>query len=321
MYDYNYSERVPIVEMNNNRKVGTRPSKFIQSGNNVASSYLYPDISLHNPAMGGMVVRRGGKKKSFLKHLGEGVGSAVGSVATGVGSKIAVDYLSKALANPEAVEGDAVLGAEVAETGAEAVGEGRRKRGRPRKTGGKIKATKVLKSVGKVAIPIATKVATKVATKYLEKAITEMLKSGAEEEMGAGYSGGKRSLKKMVKSVISHPATKAIAKEVYDIAVPIIKDVSKKLLTEFIKSQMEGSSAEGGKILSVNKIKKMPEQEVAVVKGGAISGAGCCGGATTGGAMSGAGKSSRQIIVSKIMKERGVSLPVASAIVKKEGLW
>jgi len=41
-----------------------------------------------------------------------------------------------------------------------------------------------------------------------------------------------------------------------------------------------------------------------------------------GGAISGGAKGmSRQMMVSKIMKERGVSLPMASSIVKKEGLY
>jgi hypothetical protein len=383
-YDYNFPESLRIAEINNNRKVGTRDRRFIQSGNNVASGFARAEpYPLGSPAMGGGVHTGGGagKKLKAVKHgLKQSVTDPVGFTKVLVGPPVTSSNFKGDPDDP---------------------------------FGGKVNVGRALKKVGSKAVKVAAPIVTKVATKALEKALTEMMKSSAEEEAaGAGMSGGKKGFKAFAKKVVSSPATKAMTQEAMKIVIPIAKDVAKKMMKEAIQSMMEGGdeAPAGGKKIRIGRALKKVGQDVATgvatnviadalmnpavdsaILDGTIMGAevaaegagrysnairsvttkvprgrgrprkmmarsmSMSGGVDTGGAMLpyGAhpmrqvgglalgsnpatytpravqravvgvksGGASRQAIVSKIMRERGVSLPQASSIVKAEGLY
>jgi chemotaxis receptor (MCP) glutamine deamidase CheD len=381
-YDYNFPESLRIAEINNNRKVGTRDRRFIQSGNNVASGFARAEpYPLGSPAMGGMAMSGGGagKKLKAIKHgLKQSVTDPVGFTKVLVGPPVTSSNFKGDPSDP---------------------------------FGGKVNVGRALKKVGSKAVKVAAPIVTKAATKALEKALTDMMKSSAEEEaMGAGIVGGKKGFKAFAKKVVSSPATKAMTQEAMKIVIPIAKDVAKKMMKEAIQSMMEGGdeAPAGGKVRIGRALKKVgkdvatgvatnviadalmnPAVDSAILDGTimgaevAAEGAGrysnairsvttkvprgrgrprkmarsmsMSGGIDTGGAMLpyGAhpmrqvgglalgsnpatytpravqravvgvksGGASRQAIVKKIMKERGVSLPQASSIVKSEGLY
>lgn len=231
-YDYNFPESMRIAEINNNRKVGTVPRRFIQSGNNVASGFARPEFPLGSPAMGGEAIS-GGKRQaktlyasdSFKRMVGQG--GKVKRIAKGTASGI------KMLATDPVGFTNVLVGPPTSSSNFQ---------GDPNNPfGGKIKGSKVLKSVGKVVVPIVTKA----ATKALEKALTDMIKSGVEAE-GAGMCGGKKGAKAFAKSVMSSPVTKAVAKEAFDIALPVVKKVATDMAKDLIKGLMSGESEPAG---------------------------------------------------------------------------
>ena len=263
-YDYDGLSNHPHSQsFNSGFQSASSEGRYLQSGSNPYTDYLYPELSMQNP-VGGMRghtmfgvhdnVRTVGGKFSF-KKAAKSVGKTVGKTATDVGKAVATqaatDAIVGALTNP-AVDEALLEGAEV---GAMALG---RRRGRP-PAGGKIHMKKVgrtlgkaAKSVGKAAAPIVTKAAQKQLEKGMESMIENMM---AEEAAAAGlgeFTGGKRrSFSKALKSVVKHPITKKIASEVYDVAMPIIKEQGKAMVKEgmdaLISSLSEGEAVGGKK--------------------------------------------------------------------------
>lgn len=283
-YDYDGLSNHPHSQsFNSGFQSASSEGRYLQSGSNPYTDYLHPELSMQNP-VGGMRghtmfgvhdnVRTVGGKFSF-KKAAKSVGKTVGKTATDVGKAVATqaatDAIIGALTNP-AVDEALLEGAEV---GAMALG---RRRGRPplgsnpatytpkylSQAGGKIHMKKVgrtlgkaVKSVGKAAAPIVTKAAQKQLEKGMESMIENMM---AEEAAAAGlgeFTGGKRrSFSKALKSVVKHPITKKIASEVYDVAMPIIKEQGKAMVKEgmnaLISSLSEGEAV-GGKKRHIGK--------------------------------------------------------------------
>lgn len=269
-YDYDGLSNHPHSQsVNSGFQSASSEGRYLQTGSNPYTDYLHPELSMQNP-VGGMRghtmfgvhdnVRAVGGKFSF-KHAAKKVGKTVGKTATDVGKAVATqaatDAIVGALTNP-AVDEALLEGAEV---GAMALG---RRRGRP-PAGGKIHMKKVgktlgkaVKSVGKAAAPIVTKAAQKQLEKGMESMIENMM---AEEAAAAGlgeFTGGKRrSFSKALKSVVKHPITKKIASEVYDVAMPIIKEQGKAMVKEgmdaLISSLSEGEAVGGKKHHHIGK--------------------------------------------------------------------
>jgi len=269
-YDYDGLSNHPHSQsVNSGFQSASSEGRYLQTGSNPYTDYLHPELSMQNP-VGGMRghtmfgvhdnVRTVGGKFSFkkaAKSVGKTVGKTASDVGKAVATQAATDAIVGALTNP-AVDEALLEGAEV---GAMALG---RRRGRP-PAGGKIKMKKVgrtlgkaAKSVGKAAAPIVTKAAQKQLEKGMESMIENMM---AEEAAAAGlgeFTGGKRrSFSKALKSVVKHPITKKIASEVYDVAMPIIKEQGKAMVKEgmdaLISSLSEGEAVGGKKHHHIGK--------------------------------------------------------------------
>lgn len=347
-YDYANLQGQPHSQVSNSgfqSASSEQNSRYLQRGSNPYTDYLHPELSMRNPVGGmrgsphaigsyeapdGSIRQIGGKKhigKAF-KKVGKSVEKVGKDVATGVGTQMLVN----ALTNPAVDEG-LMEGAEV---GMMAMG---RRRGRP-PTGGKKGLSKGLKKVGKAVIKHATPILKKQGEKLLEKGIESLVNYMVQDETSEMSGGKKMSLKDIAK----HPATKKIAHEVIKQTAPIVKEHGKKMIQDMLK----GSEPSGGKIhvgKALKKVGKVAEPIAVGVASNVLADAITSGAGRrdkvrqaiddiedlgsdikrmarkSGGSSSGGARSIRAGIVKQVMKERGVSLPEASKIVKAEGLY
>lgn len=285
---------------------------YIQAGSNPYNGYLHADLNMKNPTGGAREQTDrmiGGKRNKLLKNIGKGaLNVAKNSVVP-----IATTVIEKSL-----TEG------------------GKRKRGRP---------LKVLGDVGKATAKVAVPVVSKVAEKQLEKGIHQLVENmmEAEANQATTMEGGRRkkfNFGKALKKVAKHPITKSVAREVYDIAMPIIREQGKKMVKEGMDNlvsslaQNESMEERGGRRKKGigNTFKKIGKKlaptavgiGATVYTGNPI--AGIVASEATKESLKGTGRakrkpSARNLIVKKIMAERGVNLPTASKIVKEEGLY
>ena len=185
----------------------------------------------------------------------------------------------------------------------------------------------------KVVVPIAKDVAKKV----VKEAINSMMEGGEPEPAG-GKKGLRHAFRKVGTDLATGVATNVIADALMNPAVDsAILDGT--IMGAEVAAEGAGrySSAIRSVTTKVPRGRGRPRKMMArsmSMSGGAAGIYGAhpmmgsdprtytprkIGGADSGGARSGG--ASRQSIVSKIMRERGVSLPQASSIVKSEGLY
>jgi hypothetical protein len=279
----------------------------------------------------------GGSFLGSLKHIGQ----SLGHVAQEVGTGIAGNYIASALMNPavdEAILEGALVAAPVV---AEAAGRGRRPRGRPRRNfpmeGGSIGS--FFKKVGHTLGDAGKSVATGVGTQYLVNALTnpavdEALAEGAMVALGRRPRGRPRkatggfNLSGAIHSVTKQvPYGRGKAKGGLAIMNPdgsfrqINNEIgsSKRKIKLFGGAGLDPRSFTPRGRLGADPATYTPRNiggiGVGFTKSGKMFKATdvARGGARSGGA--------RGAIVSRIMKERGCSLPQASSIVKAEGLY
>jgi hypothetical protein len=250
----------------------------------------------------------GGSIGSFFHHMGNSIGNVVKDVGTG----LATNYVASALMNP--VVDEAILEGALVAAPAVAEAAGRRPRGRPRKmAGGSIGS--FFKKVGHSIGDVGKSVATGVGTQYLVNALTnpavdEALAEGAMVALGRRPRGRPRkaaaaggfSLSNAIHSVTKQvPYGRGKAKGGLVIQNP---DGTFRQVNNFITTPKK-LFGRGGAALGADPRTYTPMPRKV-------------GGAKSGGAKSGG---ARGAIVSRIMKERGCSLPQASSIVKSEGLY
>ena len=171
--------------------------------------------------------KRGRPKKggSFLSGLSK-VAKSVAPVAQQIAVPVATNMAQQALTNY--MSGSS--------------GAGLKKRGRPKK-GGKLDFLSTLKSVGKVAAPIAQQIGTKVVLPVATQALTNYAMSGAgmakskktrKSKSGGSFLSSLKSVGKVVAPIASH-----VGKEV---VLPVATDMAKQALTNY----MTGSSSGAG---------------------------------------------------------------------------
>jgi hypothetical protein len=304
-----------IAEINNNRKVGTVARKYIQSGNNVASGFARPEpFPLGSPAMGGVAMSAGesvsgGKKFNLvgtLKKVGKKVASAAAplvAIAEPIATKYAQQHLEKALT------GMLQSSAESAAAGAGMTGG---------KRGAKMAAKEMM------------------AHPDTKKMIAEALQSltPVVQNMANSMVGGKRGIGNFFKKVgrtVGHtlasvaPQVLPVAFEALatatgnpELAIPAAAIGSQT--GNLLKSKYGSGMRPRGR---PRKMLALAAEEASASMPRAIGGKKRVSKSAGGVAMSAGVRSggARGVIVSRIMKERGVSLPQASSIVKKEGLY
>ena len=337
-----------------------RKGQYIQRGSNPYTDYLHPELSMRNPVGGyrGGPVAIGsimGPDGQFRQIGGKGIGSAfkkVGKALQGPAEAVATQYLVNALTNPAVDEG-LMEGAEV---GMMAMG---RRRGRP-PAGGKFSLKKAVSHpVTKTIIKKATPIVQKQGEKMLKKGIDSLVSSMMQDEQQEMSGGRKLSIKKIASHPITKKITDHVIKTATPIVKDYAKQQIKQALSGSASAPAGGKSKMGkvghslgsltlkqalsqppfapapsGGKMKMGKIGKAIGSEVgkSALRVGtnvgeqmlvsALMGAGSRGGAMSAGAYSGAGRGgARHQIVKQVMAERGCSLPVASRIVKEEGLY
>ena len=194
------------------------------------------------------------------------------------------------------------------------------------------------KAMTQEAMKIVVPIAKDVAKKMMKEAIQSMMEGGEPSPAG-GKKGLKGTFKKIGKDVATGVATNVIADALMNPAVDAALLDGTVMGAEVVA---EGAGRYSNKIRSVTtkvpggrgrgRPRKMVGGAIMLNPDGSTTASGSdrrrmgadprtytpmprkIGGAKSGGA-------SRQSIVSKIMKERGCSLPQASSIVKAEGLY
>ena len=214
------------------------------------------------------------------------------------------------------------------------------------RSGGKFKMKSVAKKVGKVAKPVAKsaiKEAKPIVIAEGKKALKEGIKSMLASENGSAATGGRRKKRDLVRSAID---------DVEDLGYVIKReDAEKKRLGRkldvmdggkvyrdgFIRG-VEYANQHGGKIHWGKVAKKVVKNPVArgVISGavgdgvtymtdnpaaGMAAASAVDGGLKGLGRTRGGGRGARGAIVSKVMKEKGLSLPQASKYVKDHNLY
>ena len=318
-YDYNFPESLRIAEINNNRKVGTVQRKFIQSGNNVASGFARPEpYPLGSPAMGGamsavsgggaMSAASGGKfnlGKVFKKvgKVAKSVGESAVKVAAPVVTKLAQQHLEKALTS---------MLQSSAESGA--VGAGI--------TGGKRGARKYAKEM--MAHPDTKKMiaeAVQSLTPVVQNVADSMV-GGRKFNIGRAFKSVGRSIGKVAANIaptVLPMAFEALATATGNPELAIPAAAIGSQTGDALKKKYGSGRPRGRPRKALALAVEAASASMPRAIGGSKSGGSKSGGSKSGGSKSGG--ASRQSIVSKIMKERGCSLPQASSIVKSEGLY
>ena len=341
-YDYAGLSEYPHMEFNDSGfQSPTSSAKYIQSGSNPYNGYLHPELSMANPVAGGGRGERmvgGRKKKNVFKDFAHGVTNVAKDIGTGVATQALTDFIMNPAVDAAILEG--------AETAAVAAG---RKRGRPAKVLSDV-TRGIVKGVKKAAIPAVNKAAktveshvnktAKTVDNHISKGIDEMVETMMKEKILAGEkTGGKRkpNIVKALKSIVNHPITKKVASEVYNTAMPIIKEQGKKMVemgTDALIATLSEEQAMGGRKKNklgrsigntFKKVGKMLAPPVAGVGTTVVTGnpfVGMAAAIGTKEALKGqGGRAKRGAIVKRIMAERGVALGAASKIVKEEGLY
>jgi len=300
--------------------------------------------------------RQIGGKKGIGKAVGKSLGK-VGKALQKPAEMVATQYLVNALTNPAVDEG-LMEGAEV---GMMAMGRrrGRPPAGGKMKVGKAIKKVAshpITKSIVKKATPIVQKAGEKMLNKALDSLVASMMQSEQQEMSG----GRKMSIKKIASHPITKKVASEVVKKATPIVKDLAKQQIKQMLSGSSSAPAPaGGKIKMGKIgkaigsevgKSALKVGTDVGEQMLVSalmgagshSGGAYSGAGRGDKVRQaiddiedlgsdikhmyqrkiGGAYSGAGRGgARHHIVKQVMAERGVSLPVASSIVKQEGLY
>ena len=356
-YDYENLQGMPHSQVSNSgfqSATALQDGRYIQRGSNPYTDYLHPELSMKNP-VGGMrhPLGDGELRPHHFRTIGgkKGVGKAfkkVGKALQPVAEGVATQYLVNALTNP-AVDDALIEGAEVG-----AMAAAGRRRGRPPSIK-KIASHPITKSIVKKATPIVQKAGEKMLEKAIDSLVASMMQSETQEMSG----GRKMSIKTIATHPITKKITSEVIKTATPIVKDYAKQQIKQALSGSASAPAGGRSKMGkvghslgsltlkqalsqppfapapsGGKMKMGKIGKAIGSEVgkSALRVGtnvgeqmlvsALMGAGSRGGAMSAGAYSGAGRGgARHQIVKQVMAERGCSLPVASRIVKEEGLY
>jgi len=251
---------------------GGRPSKYIQSGNNIQSSEPrtlsvgrdpFENVPMHLVETGGNIRKTRGRPS---KEEGGNIFDTIGTVAktaTKFAPLLMAAGLEKKKRGRPKKEGGSFMSTlksvgrnitpiaqQIAVPLAQraltnymtgtSVGAGLKKRGRPRKTdGGKFNFLGTLKKVGKTVAPIAQQVGTKVILPVATQALTNYAMSsggGLVKVKRTRQTGGKFNFLGTLKS-----AGKTVAPILQQVAVPVAQTMAKQALTNY----MSGSTGAG----------------------------------------------------------------------------
>jgi hypothetical protein len=273
-------------------------------------------------ALEGAVMGAGRRGKVNFGKVMKSVGKVALPIAKSIGKDVILP-VAKDMAK------DALKSYMSGSSSAPAEGSGR-KRGRPKGSGGKIKMGKILKSVGKVALPIAKDVGVSLAK--------DALKSYMSGSSSAPPAGGKIRVKKVFSKI--GKSVGKIGADIAPVALPVAfgalatatgnpelapvgmalgEATGQSLKKQYGSGRPRGRPRKTGGALIMNH----PEQfQNSVYPPALQSYKGTFKGGRKQLPQSGAKRlSARGAIVAEVMKKHGLSLPQASSFVKEHGLY